>query len=160
MCVCVGKRAGDRTIQQKAEQAETSRNGTGREGKEKGGGCTGWYATKRYSTDITERKGTTGQCWVLDRRQVMAAACWQRRNGELRKNPETDRDAAANHEFHFKLWHAVMYYCGNYKYVWYKWYSAKCREMGEYIFMYIVYDIYIWKDAGKCGRMRLICWLN
>lgn len=33
MCVCVGKRAGDRTIQQKAEQAETSRNGTGREVK-------------------------------------------------------------------------------------------------------------------------------
>lgn len=47
MCVSVGKRAGDRTIQQKAEQAETSRNGTGREGKGRGRRV---YRMVRYET--------------------------------------------------------------------------------------------------------------
>lgn len=90
--VCVwGKHAGDRTIQQKAEQAETSRNGTGRGGKGRRIYRMVRDETVQYGQNRTEENSTgywTGDKW------------WQRPvgNGEMekrRKNPETDRDAAA-----------------------------------------------------------------
>lgn len=150
MCVCGGNMQA--TGQFSRKQNRLRQVGTGRDGAGREGGYTGWYATKRYSTDRTGRKRTvlgTGQA-TSDGSGPLATEKW--RNGE--RIPKLTGTQRRNHEFHFKLWHAVMYYCGNYKYVWYKWYSvyctARCWEMrGLYIHIY-----YLYISLQRCRQMR------
>lgn len=91
--------------QDNSAESRTAWDKSERDGKEPIGA--GWdgtlhNSTVQYSTVQRDSTGRNIHTYILDRRQVMAAACWQ--NGERPKLTGTQR---RNHEFHFKLWHAL-----------------------------------------------------